>query len=327
MSRLLLLLLFALPGVAPAADPPPLHAARDRQRMVRAFEVTLGLTTHRKTLDSPDHTVTANGTGSAKLTTEGEKFRTSVNVPVFDPKRNGFTTRREERAFDGIRLFVRTHDPDECHIYENRPPAEWGDPFLPLEWTYRGTHTILSPVDGTGGPFTGVEIKPTGVEVPIGGRRCVEVVRIFGHGERESLLFDADRGYLPRKVRGVTIESQQHPRFGWTPSGWTSATGEVVTTVTVDSLDWMRMIPIDVFTLAFPPGSRVSRHSERGVEELVVAEDGSLVSESGPPPAARPAPPSLALTLAVVAGAVALFVGLVLLARRFSRESSARPSR
>lgn len=342
--RPLLALLLASASVA-ADDPPFVAAAKERQAKAKAFEVTL---TVRKewtgvTPIGSNERKDFEGIGTAKLAVDGERFWYQVDVPQLTGMGDRIVRRRSEVAFDGRWHFMRiqtevvngerTGQVSYMNsIHDVSQQLVWDDTLDPLRWAYRavGRDGLFSTQVPTQFAFpTWAEVAATGREERIDGRRCVEVSRTFYRdsgilGRENPFWLDAERGYLPKRVRHVTIDTTPHPVLVWTPCRWTTSAStlprfEPTATVTVDAFELRESIPDERFVIRFPMGSRVTRVNENRTEELIVAEDGSLVPEGKQLPAPEPPTRSLQHSLWVVGGVVAVFVALVVLLKRLAR--------
>jgi hypothetical protein len=370
MRSPLLVLAFALTGVGPAADPPYLAAVKERQEKAKTFEVTLGIERSYRQVavpHRPGELVDYRGRGNAHLKVDDSRYWYRFELPT--PTASGFQPAAREVSFDGSLRWEATDAPKAkptrpgeleavCTLDvfddDRLPPAgrsEWAvEPFRLFLDLFRGTEPDsryhLDKSDW-------LSLTPTGERERVGDRMC----QVFDASGREPagrpyerLWLDPAAGYVPRRIvqlnwaadrwvvgRRFEIEYRSDRRNGWVPSGWVDREpwpggGEKTDTVTVDSFHLREAIPVDQFTIRFPPGSRVNRRWKDRGEWLLVAADGTLTpepppepresdakpEEQAPPPAAEL--PSVGRTLAVVGVVGAVFAGLVVLLRRLAKQ-------
>lgn len=342
------LTLLLIPAAVAADDPPFVTAAKERQAKAKAFEVTLTVRKEWKgvTPIGSNEWKDFEGTGTAKLAVDGDRYWYEVDVPELIGMKDRVIRRRCEAAFDGRWYFLRIQSEvvngeragqmsSTNAIQDVSQQPRWDSTFELIRWVFRGTDAgTLFDDPAERGVQNGLRltIRPTGQDEVIDGKRCVEIERVTVgpyNTSKQSFWLDAADHLLVR-VEGTTIQYRQHPVLGRVPSRWTniptSARGPSATrtTVTVDSFELRDSTPDERFTIKFPVGSRVTRFIGNRDEELVVAEDGSLVpvvKEPPPAPVPTPEPPTRSLqhTLWVVGGVVTVFVALVVLLRRLAR--------
>jgi hypothetical protein len=203
----------------------------------------------------------------------------------WNPKQNATATQAKrsqqlgfqklsEVAFDGPTSYL-------LNLFTNPPDGKVQNATGPQPWNQYGRFPFLLAYRPLARGFS--HFRVLSQNAIVGKTHCVKLqYRFAGWVEnfwvdpaREDLVVAWEDASGRNAATFVTLEYDRNGKYGWVPASWTYGSNPAggTTSCRVSKFALNERIPQDIFTVKFPPGTRV--FDKKLLERYVVAQDGS----------------------------------------------------